>query len=183
MTPELLRTVATAVFGPRFQRALSHALHVNERTIRAWLAGKYKPPAGIVDELDRILMDRLREIENALKALGTRYGLGPSAPTQKEPEAIQRAENGTARHIEIISKAIHGDGIDLDNPKWTFIGKDVVEALQSAGYRITKQHPMDPDYSRTGVFVDHNCWKCSSGEKPCVVGNPRSCEYLHARND
>ena len=42
---------------------------------------------------------------------------------------------------------------------------------------------MGPDYSRDGIFVYHNCWKCKSGEKPCVVGNPRQCEHPHARND
>ena len=46
-----------------------------------------------------------------------------------------------------------------------------------------KPDPRDPDYSRDGIFVYHNCWKCKSGEKPCVVGNPRQCEYPHARND
>jgi hypothetical protein len=40
-----------------------------------------------------------------------------------------------------------------------------------------------PDYSRKGVFQDHNCWRCKSGELPCVKGNPRDCETLHARND
>ena len=39
------------------------------------------------------------------------------------------------------------------------------------------------DSSRTGMFVLHNCWKCSDGKLPCVAGNPRQCEYPHARND
>jgi len=43
--------------------------------------------------------------------------------------------------------------------------------------------PRDPDYSREGVFVDHNCWRCDSGKKPCIKGNPRDCDTLHARND
>jgi len=37
--------------------------------------------------------------------------------------------------------------------------------------------------TKTGMFVLHSCWKCNDGEKPCVVGNPRQCEYPHARND
>ena len=42
----------------------------------------------------------------------------------------------------------------------------------------------DPEMiGRNGIFRDHNCWKCKSGEKPCVVNNPRKCEYPHARND
>jgi hypothetical protein len=43
--------------------------------------------------------------------------------------------------------------------------------------------PRDPDPSREGIFRDHNCYRCQSGEKPCVAGNPRQCEYPHARND
>lgn len=43
--------------------------------------------------------------------------------------------------------------------------------------------PRDPDYSRTGVFATHNCWRCHDGKEPCVNGSPRNCENLHARND
>ena len=35
----------------------------------------------------------------------------------------------------------------------------------------------------SGMFRDHSCWKCSDGLRSCVVGNPRQCEYPHARND
>lgn len=43
--------------------------------------------------------------------------------------------------------------------------------------------PRDPDHTREGIFVYHNCWKCDSGAKPCVRGRPSNCEYPHARND
>jgi len=45
--------------------------------------------------------------------------------------------------------------------------------------------PRDPDYSREGVFQDHNCWRCKSGALPCIKGkgNERNCDTLHARND
>ena len=46
-----------------------------------------------------------------------------------------------------------------------------------------KPDPRDPDYSREGLFQTHNCWRCKSGTEPCVIGNPRDCENLHARND
>jgi hypothetical protein len=46
-----------------------------------------------------------------------------------------------------------------------------------------KLDPRDPDYSREGVFQDHNCYVCDSGKKPCVKDNPRDCDTLHARND
>ena len=46
-----------------------------------------------------------------------------------------------------------------------------------------KVDPRDPDHSRAGIFVHHNCWRCQSGAKPCVSGNSARCEYPHARND
>lgn len=45
------------------------------------------------------------------------------------------------------------------------------------------EEAMAPDYSRTGIFQTHNCWKCADGTKPCVQGGPHRCEYPHARND
>lgn len=35
----------------------------------------------------------------------------------------------------------------------------------------------------SGMFRDHSCWKCGDGKRACIVGNPRQCEYPHARND
>lgn len=43
--------------------------------------------------------------------------------------------------------------------------------------------PRDPDHSREGIFVTHNCWLCASGSKPCQYGNPSKCEQPIARND
>ena len=43
--------------------------------------------------------------------------------------------------------------------------------------------PRDPDYSRKGIFIHHNCYRCNDGTLPCVRGNPNSCEFPHARND
>lgn len=57
------------------------------------------------------------------------------------------------------------------------------EDERNARLRQKRVDPRDPDPTREGIFRDHNCWKCNSGEKPCVVGNPSRCEYPHARND
>jgi hypothetical protein len=43
-----------------------------------------------------------------------------------------------------------------------------------------------PDHEmagRHGLFRDHNCSRCKSGERACVRGDPRRCEWPHARND
>ena len=49
--------------------------------------------------------------------------------------------------------------------------------------RRTIVDPRDPDHTRIGMFVLHNCWKCKNGTEACIVGNPRQCEFPHARND
>ena len=43
--------------------------------------------------------------------------------------------------------------------------------------------PRDPDHSRSGIFVNHNCSPCRSGALPCKQGAPNRCEFPHARND
>ena len=43
--------------------------------------------------------------------------------------------------------------------------------------------PRDPDHSRQGIFVYHNCAYCSDGKKPCKQGAPNRCSNPHARND
>ncbi len=42
---------------------------------------------------------------------------------------------------------------------------------------------MEPDHSREGIFVYHNCHRCDHGKKPCVQGGSHRCEYPRARND
>lgn len=46
-----------------------------------------------------------------------------------------------------------------------------------------KVDPRDPDPSRSGIFRDHNCWRCNDGREPCVTGGSARCPYPHARND
>jgi hypothetical protein len=48
---------------------------------------------------------------------------------------------------------------------------------------LTRTDSRDPHPTREGIFRYHNCWKCNSGEKPCVIGNPNRCDHPHARND
>lgn len=58
-----------------------------------------------------------------------------------------------------------------------------LRAKRLANADAAKLDPRDPDHSREGIFVHHNCARCSDGKRPCVKGNPRQCEYPHARND
>jgi hypothetical protein len=73
----------------------------------------------------------------------------------------------------------------MDRPHWDdqFAESESERNARLRAKRLAKIDPRDPDPSRPGLFRDHNCWKCNSGEKPCVAGNPRECGNLHARND
>jgi hypothetical protein len=41
------------------------------------------------------------------------------------------------------------------------------------------------DPTKEGIFRDHSCYRCDSGNKPCIKGKgrERDCDTLHARND
>lgn len=43
--------------------------------------------------------------------------------------------------------------------------------------------PRDPDYTRQGIFIHHNCSPCRNGKLPCKYGNANSCGNPIARND
>ncbi len=64
-----------------------------------------------------------------------------------------------------------------DSAKWLRANKSEMDT------HVAKPDPRDPDHTRSGVFVLNNCWRCRSGEVPCVNGNPNQCSYPVARND
>lgn len=83
-----------------------------------------------------------------------------------DPQAIRRAQaNADATAMMITTGRI--------------ISAAELTALSAA----TDRDPRDPDPTKTGIFRDHNCWKCQDGAKPCVRGGTHRCEYPHARND
>ena len=74
-------------------------------------------------------------------------------------------------------------GEQIANWAWRIVG----DGFQSTSKRIaSKPDPRDPDHSRTGIFVLHNCWKCRDGRdlSRCPTPDrPGNCGYPHARND
>lgn len=58
MTPDLLRRVGEALYGPRWQSDLAAALGVADRTVRRWLAGDDIPRAGVRSDLLALLEAR-----------------------------------------------------------------------------------------------------------------------------
>lgn len=72
-----------------------------------------------------------------------------------------------------MQKALEADGEKLRQ----MTGKD-------HGPRFAADPFIDPTKAGT-VFEDHSCYRCDSGNKPCIngKGNERNCDTLHARND
>lgn len=58
-----------------------------------------------------------------------------------------------------------------------------VRAARTAIARARQHNAMEPDMTRTGIFQNHNCNRCSDGAKPCVQGGAHKCDNPHARND
>lgn len=63
-----------------------------------------------------------------------------------------------------------------------FLIEQEIEDQQSV-HTGARPDPRDPDYSRKGIFIHHNCYRCKSGELSCIAGNPSKCPYPKARND
>jgi hypothetical protein len=57
-TPELMRAVGEALFGPRWITDLGDHLGVNRRTIARWLAGEFEPQPGVWSDLREVLRER-----------------------------------------------------------------------------------------------------------------------------
>lgn len=74
----------------------------------------------------------------------------------------------------------------MTRPDWDDQFAETEEERQErwAKRRAAERDPfIDP--SKTGIFRDHSCYRCDSGNKPCIkgAGNERQCDTLHARND
>jgi hypothetical protein len=69
MTPDTLRHVGEALFGPRWQAALADELGVTRRTVSGWAAGDYAIPASVQADLKRILLERAETIVAAYREL------------------------------------------------------------------------------------------------------------------
>lgn len=56
--PATLAAIGQALYGPVWQKALSDALDVSDRTMRRWLKGEFIIPDGVWDELTAICQTR-----------------------------------------------------------------------------------------------------------------------------
>lgn len=114
---------------------------------------------------------------------------GPAHGRGRQCPALFATHDG--QRVRVVMASRFGDvGISLNLDAETGYSKRVLlpdltdlSATSDATPNPPPINPHDPDHTRAGMFVYHNCWKCQSGDRPCVNGNPRRCEFPHARND
>ncbi len=64
MSSKLLRDAGEALYGPRWQSDLARDLHVSDRTVRRWIAGRAGMPAGIALDLLRLCDERAQALSD-----------------------------------------------------------------------------------------------------------------------
>lgn len=69
ISPDTLATCGRALYGDRWQSSLARALGISDRTLRYWLAQRSPVPAGVRDDLKRLLAERGKECIRAARAL------------------------------------------------------------------------------------------------------------------
>ena len=69
MTRDQLTAVGEALYGPRWQAALSRDLNVALRTVQRWDAGERGIPDTLSDDLRALLEQRRIDIDDLLKSI------------------------------------------------------------------------------------------------------------------
>lgn len=62
-----LREAAIVLFGERWQRPVARALHVNDRTVRRWVARHSPLPANTEEKMAKLLLAKMREIHELIE--------------------------------------------------------------------------------------------------------------------
>lgn len=65
----LLCEVGEALYGPRWQSDLARDLGITDRTMRRWAAGASEIPAGVQDDLRRLIEARQSLLSNVSRKL------------------------------------------------------------------------------------------------------------------
>lgn len=59
---DTLRTLAVALYGERWQRAVARDLGCNQRQIVRWAAGEYEPKAHHIEQLTAVAEAKARQL-------------------------------------------------------------------------------------------------------------------------
>ena len=71
-TGALIRRIGMAIWGERWQAAMSAELELNDRTVRRLASGRQAPPAGVIEQLAGMIAERRDELDD-LHATITAY--------------------------------------------------------------------------------------------------------------
>lgn len=71
MTRDDLIAAGEALYGPRWQSEVARLLDIDDRRVRAWLAGERTIPAGIASDLASALRKRARHAEAVASRIST----------------------------------------------------------------------------------------------------------------
>jgi len=75
------------------------------------------------------------------------------------------------------------DACDFEEGGDGIVYASSIEEAARARQQEAPKDAREPDHTKKGMFVLHRCWKCNDGARPCPQGNPRQCEFPHARDD
>lgn len=72
--PADMETAGKALYGHEWQSKLAHALGVDPRRVRQWMAGERKPQPGVMLDIIKLLSENKSEVSSALRMLKRKYG-------------------------------------------------------------------------------------------------------------
>lgn len=87
--------------------------------------------------------------------------------------------------VPLVCECGHRQGFHLGDG-WCTVSTCVCTSFRRTDNRSRFPEGWDRDESKAGaIFEDHSCYRCDSGNKPCIKGKgrERDCDTLHARND
>ena len=71
--PADMETAGKALYGREWQSKLAHALGVDPRRVRQWLAGERRPQLGVMLDIIALLEANKIEVEAAIRLLKRKY--------------------------------------------------------------------------------------------------------------
>lgn len=71
--PADMETAGRALFGYEWQSKLAHALNVDPRRVRQWMAGERRPQPGVMQDIIALLDANKAEVSAALRSLKRKY--------------------------------------------------------------------------------------------------------------
>lgn len=68
-----MKIAGEALYGHEWQSKLAHALNVDPRRVRQWMAGERKPQPGVMQDIIALLEANRTEVAAALRMMRRKY--------------------------------------------------------------------------------------------------------------